>query len=486
MDDYGSSKSKNTERKNRKETSGLSMPFKKILGICLLTSAVAACIGLTAYACSSLQKTYVKSTIRKKTDEILHELEKCVYDRKTVNASLCRNGGRSLNSFFPSAEDYGGLFIEGIRVSGFDTETEITRNTDIAAIEIRIRESVFYPASIIHYAVQITPDQKFIIHEEGSDRYIRHFESADGKSRSLSPEEDSAEKFWNIPPYRDIAEADTSEKIRLLKALPEDEYGRTEVLLAGILYDNGDSDTAVNLYRTAAAKGSRAALYQLALIYLNGTGDMNDSAKGISYLTEAAEHGSNEALNHLGTLLTDGTLIPENHDMAAEYFRKAADNGSAEGFYNLGKSIINGANTGLPSSAEIKSACSAFRSAYELHYEKHDIYAYLGDCLISQDSDIIGAHRLYRKGVQLNQPLSLVKTANLLTLADPTDRESFKEAEELLLRAVALRHPEAYGNLSRLYFLNGRMDEAERYALEGSRLHDSGSADILNKIRAVR
>lgn len=488
MDDYSrsSSKSKYTERKNRKETSGLSMSFRKVLGICLLVSAFTACIGLVAYASSCLQNTYVKSTVIKKTNEILHELEKCVYDRKTVNASKCRNGGRSVNSYFPSATDYGGLFIEGITVTGFDTGTAITQNTDIAAIEVKIRESVFYPASTLHYALQITPNRKLVILKEDSDQYIRHLESADGEPRSLSPNEDSAEKFWKRPPYRDFANAGTSEKIRRLKSLPEDEYGITEVLLAGVIYDTGDFDTAVNLYRTATAKGSRAAMYQLALIHLNGTGDANDTTRGISYLTDAAELGSTEALNHLGTIINEGTLLPQNRDKAAEYFQKAAENGSAEGFYNLGKTIMDNADPVLHSSAEIKKACSAIKSAHELHYEKHDIYAYLGDCLISLDSDIIGAHRFYRRGVQLNQPLSLLKTAKLLTLADPTDQNSFKEAEELLKRAVALHHPQAYGNLSRLYFLNGRIDEAERYALEGSRLQDSLSAEILKKIRAAR
>ena len=164
---------------------------------------------------------------------------------------------------------------------------------------------------------------------------------------------------------------------------------------------------------------------------------------------------------------------------AVNYYRRAADNGSPEASYRLG-SIYSSTESDF---FNMDTACFFFKKAANMNYEQEDIYAALGDCRLHQDHDVITAYRMYRKGAELNQPKSLIKTAKALLNTENPEPSQIKEAEKLLLRAAVLKTPESYGILAHLYYhLLQSVDKAEKFALKGVKLKDSLSNEILADI----
>lgn len=400
----------NTGKKDFRSTD-ISLPLlikTSIFTVLLLTA------GFTAlHACSVFQKTCLKSLVIKKNTEILNELKKCISDRSPSHASLCTNGSASADSEILSRDEYGNMLIDGISVTGFDTATAVSQNTDIARITVKIGESVFYPEGEERYAVQLTPESDLVITDMSDNNYREHFERPVKTANTATQATDDApSSWWKRMPYRSFASASRDEKLELLNDLPEDGNGVTALLTAELLLEKGERREAVRHYLKSADRGNGAALIRLAKLHLESDADESDVTAGIGYLKRAADHNVTEALNLLGNAYGEGRHVTQDLKKAEELFRQAADKGSAEGYYNLGRLLMYGKSS--PAASDIHKACEAFRAAKNLHYEERDIYAALGDCLMYLDSDVISASRLYRKGASLNQPMSLLRTAQSL------------------------------------------------------------------------
>ncbi|MDJ0514140.1 MAG: tetratricopeptide repeat protein [Methyloceanibacter sp.] len=93
----------------------------------------------------------------------------------------------------------------------------------------------------------------------------------------------------------------------------------------------GDFATAVKIWTPLAEKGSRAAQFNLAVIYDDGMGIPEDNAEAAKWYRKAAENGFPQAQLFLGNMYVEGEGVPEDNEEGLKWFRKAAKDKSAIG-----------------------------------------------------------------------------------------------------------------------------------------------------------
>ena len=129
------------------------------------------------------------------------------------------------------------------------------------------------------------------------------------------------------------------EEAERLFALSADQ-GDTDacLCLGGILYERGDYQDAEGRFMTAALKGDVKAMYNLGLMYSEGSLGEPDMGKAEEWFESAAEDGFAYAQTSLaGILYNKGDV-----EGAAAWYRKAADQGEPTAMYNLGAFGISG------------------------------------------------------------------------------------------------------------------------------------------------
>ena len=102
--------------------------------------------------------------------------------------------------------------------------------------------------------------------------------------------------------------------------------------LGGILYERGDYEGAEGYFTDAALKGEVKAMYNLGLMYSEGSLGEPDTGKAEEWFESAAQEGFAYAQTSLaGILYGKGDV-----EGAARWYRKAADQGEPTAMYNLG------------------------------------------------------------------------------------------------------------------------------------------------------
>ena len=110
----------------------------------------------------------------------------------------------------------------------------------------------------------------------------------------------------------------------------------------GLCYENGkgvekDLARAVECYKNAAAQGQAGAMYNLALLYMEGDGGLSkDPEKSIELLKGAAENGLCKAQSYLGLYYADESSSHCDYEKAVPYLKMAAAKKDASAEYNLG------------------------------------------------------------------------------------------------------------------------------------------------------
>ena len=114
----------------------------------------------------------------------------------------------------------------------------------------------------------------------------------------------------------------------------------------GLRYLKGDGvgrdlKQAVNLFRSAAAQGHRAAQLNLdsllCYMYYRGDGLPKDDAAALNACRKAAQSGEPAALMNLGFMYAQGRGVAQDHAEAVGLYRKAADRGETVAAWgNLG------------------------------------------------------------------------------------------------------------------------------------------------------
>ena len=109
----------------------------------------------------------------------------------------------------------------------------------------------------------------------------------------------------------------------------------------GIGYLNGESVAkdyarALQLFEEADAKGDFLAAALMGLLYQNGWGVAQDHARARQLYEKAADAGDILAMNNLGIVYEIGLGVPKDYTQARRWFEKAAAADNPEAAYNLG------------------------------------------------------------------------------------------------------------------------------------------------------
>lgn len=86
----------------------------------------------------------------------------------------------------------------------------------------------------------------------------------------------------------------------------------------------GDFATAVKIWTPLAEKGSRAAQFNLAVIYDDGMGIPEDNAEAAKWYRKAAENGFPQAQLMLGVMYVEGEGVSEDTEEALKWLLEAA------------------------------------------------------------------------------------------------------------------------------------------------------------------
>lgn len=109
-----------------------------------------------------------------------------------------------------------------------------------------------------------------------------------------------------------------------------------------ILYMNGLGGVAHDLFKAhelfmeAAIKEVPQAMYEVALMLERGLGCIQNFSEAAFWYEEGAKRGHLESFNNLGVLYKEGHGVEKNDARCFICFKRAADGGLAEGLYNLG------------------------------------------------------------------------------------------------------------------------------------------------------
>jgi TPR repeat protein len=115
-----------------------------------------------------------------------------------------------------------------------------------------------------------------------------------------------------------------------------------------IIYMNGlcnvvtDQFKAHNLHMQAAEREVPPAMYEVGLMLERGLGCLQNYSEAAFWYEEAAKRGHAESFNNLGVLYKDGHGVNQDRDRCFLCFSRAADADLAEGLYNLGQLYDHG------------------------------------------------------------------------------------------------------------------------------------------------
>lgn len=136
-------------------------------------------------------------------------------------------------------------------------------------------------------------------------------------------------------------EVDEAKALELYKKAAETKQPYALFNLA-ILYLNGiggaqhDLFKAHELYMEAAIREVPQAMYEVALMLERGLGCTANFSEAAFWYEEGAKRGHLESFNNLGVLYKEGHGVPQDEARCFICFSRAAEGGLAEGLYNLG------------------------------------------------------------------------------------------------------------------------------------------------------
>jgi len=103
-----------------------------------------------------------------------------------------------------------------------------------------------------------------------------------------------------------------------------------------------DYMTAFTVFKQLANKGDKEAQYNLAILYKQGDGIMQNRSKAASWFRKSADQGLPAAQYRLARMYDIGDGVEQNFDYAAVWYQKAAEQGDPLAQTNLGVLYANG------------------------------------------------------------------------------------------------------------------------------------------------
>jgi|688.fasta_scaffold11509_2 TPR repeat protein len=125
------------------------------------------------------------------------------------------------------------------------------------------------------------------------------------------------------------------------KAAGQNEHTGAQYMLGEIFLQQGMKDpkkyeVALAWFEKAAFKGNSEAQYQLANMYLLGTGIPKDYSKALFWYEKASDQHFTRATYELGVMYMNGEGVPRDLKKAANLFEEAASEGHAKAQCNIG------------------------------------------------------------------------------------------------------------------------------------------------------
>ena len=159
---------------------------------------------------------------------------------------------------------------------------------------------------------------------------------------------------------RKAAEQADSDAINALKKLgcfessaEKDFYNAEE------LFNAGNWEQAVELYRKSAEQDFFPAQYHLGYCYANGIGVKKDLAEAVKWWRKSAENGFPISQLMLGSFYFNGKGVEKNYAEALKWYRKAAEQGDDIAMHQIGFCYANG----LGVEKDYDKALKCFREA---------------------------------------------------------------------------------------------------------------------------
>lgn len=103
-----------------------------------------------------------------------------------------------------------------------------------------------------------------------------------------------------------------------------------------------DYMTAYQVFKNLAEQGDREAQYNLAILYRQGKGVMQDPAMAATWFQKAADQGLPGAQYYMGHLYSEGEGVEKDLVKAFDWYKKAAEHGNPMAQSNLGVAYANG------------------------------------------------------------------------------------------------------------------------------------------------
>ena len=103
-----------------------------------------------------------------------------------------------------------------------------------------------------------------------------------------------------------------------------------------------DYMTAFQIFKSLADQGNAEAQHNLAILYRQGKGVMQDEKLAAEWFRKSADQGLPSAQFYLGHMYDTGEVVEKNPELAFSWYQKAAQQGNPMAQTNLGVAYISG------------------------------------------------------------------------------------------------------------------------------------------------
>ncbi|MDE0306344.1 MAG: tetratricopeptide repeat protein [Albidovulum sp.] len=110
----------------------------------------------------------------------------------------------------------------------------------------------------------------------------------------------------------------------------------------GFAYQQGDTESALSVWRSMADKGDRDAQFNLGIIYAQGLGIDQDRTRAIDWFRLAAEQGDPIAAFNLGVIFSEKESAHLDYSLAVSFYELAAAKKHPEAMEDLSILFANG------------------------------------------------------------------------------------------------------------------------------------------------
>ena len=261
--------------------------------------------------------------------------------------------------------------------------------------------------------------------------------NGDGTAKNLALGEE-----W----IRKAADVGVEEAIDFVKEVfdntMEEDGSDDEMETALDAYNNGDYESAFEIWSKWADLGDSDAMYDLGVCYVNGQGVPQDYAEAVKWYRKAADLGNADAMTNLGLCYDNGQGVSQDYAEAVKWYRKAADLGNAEAcrnlavFYELGQGVTQ----------DDVEAVKWYRKAADLG--NADAMTNLGLCYVygqGVSQDYVEAVKWYRKAAELGDIWAMSEIAELFS-----EMGKNEEAKEWAQKALDNGYEEMDGEMEKI------------------------------------